>query len=61
MDQIDFIMLVEDEGFDHEDPEQVTALQEIINSGFIWKLQGSWQRFAKDMINAGIVKAPLHA
>lgn len=57
MDTIDFIMMVEDGEFDHENEEHVQALQDMIDSGMVWKLQGFWGRFATQMINLGIVKA----
>ena len=56
MDSLEFIIHVETEGFDPHAPEQVEALQWMIDSGLIWQLQGWWQRFAYSMIKAGIVK-----
>lgn len=55
MESLDFIMHVESEGFDPQDEKQVAALQGMIDSGLIWNLQGSWQKFGTSMINAGIV------
>lgn len=61
MDSLDFIMMVEEGGFDHTDPEQIKALQGMIDTGLVWKLQGSWGRFATQMINVGLVKMPVSA
>jgi hypothetical protein len=58
MDSLDFIMLVEEEGFNAENPEQIKALQGMIDTGLIWKLQGSWGRFAQSMLNVGVVSMP---
>lgn len=55
MDQLDFIMKVETEGFNHEDEKEVEALQKMIDSGLAFQLQGAWGRFARRMIHLGIV------
>jgi hypothetical protein len=56
MSTLDLIMQVESEGFDTRDPAQVAALQEMVDTGLVWKLQGAWQRFASEMIKAKVVK-----
>lgn len=58
MDTIDFIITVESGEFDPENPSHIKSLQEMINSGLIYKLQGSWQRFAQSMIDVGLVFPP---
>lgn len=55
MDTIDFIMLVEEGRFDPANASHVKSLQSLIDSGLVWQLQGAWQRFAKTMIEIGIV------
>lgn len=57
MNMIDFIMMVEGGEFDHENEEHVQALQDMIDSGMAWKLQGFWGRFANQMIQLGVVTA----
>lgn len=58
MDEIDFIMKVETDGFDHENLKEVAALQKMIDSGLAFRLQGFWARFASRMIDLKIVNAP---
>jgi hypothetical protein len=54
MNQLDFIMIVELEGFDSSNPDHVEALQNMINNGMAWKLQGFWGRLAAFAIEEGI-------
>ncbi len=58
MSSLDCIMLVEDGNFDHTDEAQIAAMQEMIDTGLVWKLQVSWGRFAQRLIDAGIVNSP---
>lgn len=37
----------------------VTEIQNLINSGMAWKLEGSVGRFANDMLEAGVCMLPL--
>jgi ABC-type cobalamin transport system ATPase subunit len=37
----------------------VTEIQQQINSGLVWKLEGSVGRFASDMLEAGACMLPL--
>ena len=39
----------------------VDSLQESINSGIIWKMNGSSGRFAMDCLEIGIVMLPKHS
>ena len=57
MDSLDFIMMVENGEFDHDNQEHLNALQEMIDSGLVYQLQGSWGRFANQMIKLGLVTA----
>jgi len=40
------------------DVEIVELFQEMINSGLVWELQGSYGRLAMGMIDQGYVKVP---
>lgn len=58
MSELDFIMKVETEGFDHENEKEIEALQRMIDSGLAWRLQGYWGRFASQMIRLRLVNPP---
>jgi hypothetical protein len=51
MDQVSAIMAYED-GTLGED-ETIALFQELIDSGLVWQLQGSYGRMARDLIAAG--------
>ncbi len=56
MDNLDAIMLIEgDEDADEE--ELLDAWQSLVDSGIVWQLQGSYQRGARQMIEAGLIHA----
>ncbi|MDQ2066757.1 hypothetical protein Q9295_10240 [Xinfangfangia sp. CPCC 101601] len=55
-DEVGFIMEVESEGFDAQNDKHIAGVQEMIRTKLIWQLQGSWQRLATALINAGLVK-----
>jgi len=38
--------------------EQVSLLQELVNTGMVWQLQGSYGRAAKHALDAGWIKPP---
>lgn len=38
--------------------EQVEAWQYLVDTGLAWRLQGWYGRTARDLIAAGIIKAP---
>ena len=40
------------------DQETIDLFQEMVNSGLVWELQGSYGRTAMAMIDVGIVKVP---
>lgn len=48
------------EGGDMDEEELVEFFQEIINSGMVWQLQGSYGRTAQSLINAGHCTLPLN-
>jgi hypothetical protein len=45
------------EGGDMSDEETIEFFQELINSGLVWNLQGSYGRTAKQLIDAGLCTA----
>lgn len=51
MDQVDKIMAFESGELDDEGV--IELFQELIDSGLVWKLQGSYGRTAKALIDAG--------
>jgi len=38
--------------------EIIDLFQEMINSGLVWELQGSYGRLAMNLIDNGVVKVP---
>lgn len=56
MENLDFIMEVEEEGFDPNNEYHVDTLQHMIDTGLVWKLQGFWGRLASRAIDQGIVE-----
>lgn len=50
-DMVDKIMTYEEGGMSEE--EMVAFFQELIDSGIVWKLQGTYGRTAKDLIDSG--------
>lgn len=38
-----------------DDEEIIDFFQELVNSGTVWSLQGSYQRMAQRLIEAGLV------
>lgn len=55
IDTIGFIMKVEDGQFDPENPEDVAALQAMVDSGLAFNLQGFWIRFVRQMVGLGVI------
>lgn len=39
-----------------EDDEMLDAYQHLVDTGIVWKLQGSFGRVAQHMIDAGLIK-----
>lgn len=54
MQDIDAIMALEGDE-DMDELEAAKAMQKLINSGTVWKLQGSYGRSAMDALEAGLV------
>jgi hypothetical protein len=52
MDSLDFIMAFES-GEELTCGEVFAGVQKLIDNGVVWKLQGSWGRLAKNLIEAG--------
>ena len=40
------------------DSEIITLFQEMVNSGLVWELQGSYGRLAMNLIDNGVVRVP---
>ena len=55
MDQVSKIMAFESGELDEEGI--IELFQELIDSGLVWKLQGSYGRTAKALIDAGYCNA----
>jgi hypothetical protein len=51
MDQVDKIIAFEQGDLDEDGIIQL--FQELIDSGLVWQLQGSYGRMARNLINAG--------
>ena len=55
MDQVDKIIAFEQGELDEEGILEL--FQELIDSGLVWQLQGSYGRIAKNLIDAGYCNA----
>ena len=51
MDQVDKIIAFEQGDLDEDGI--IKLFQELIDSGLVWQLQGSYGRMARNLINAG--------
>lgn len=51
MDQVSKIMAFEQGDLDEDGT--IELFQELINSGLVWQLQGSYGRMARNLIEAG--------
>lgn len=56
MDLIDKIIRYEQDDMSHE--EIIQMFQELMNTGLIFGLQGSYQRTATRLMNAGLITIP---
>lgn len=45
------------ENGDMDDEEVIDFFQELVDSGTVWSLQGSYQRAARRLIEAGLIEA----
>ena len=52
MDTLGSIMEYEEGELSYE--ETIELFQELIDTGVVWELQGSYGRVAEDLINAGL-------
>ena len=53
MDTVNFLMEYENGELDHD--QIVAGFQELVNSGLVWRLQGSYGRVAQNLIERGEV------
>ena len=57
MDTVSFIMDFESGQLD--DDAIIAGFQELVNTGLVWQLQGSYGRMAQRLLEAGLIrKAP---
>jgi hypothetical protein len=52
---IDIIEGIEDASFE----EQISAWQQLVNTGLVWQLQGWYGRTAKQLIEQGLIHSPI--
>jgi hypothetical protein len=52
MDTLQFIMDYEDGSLSEE--QVIEGFQDLINTGIVWELQGSYGRMAKSLIEQGL-------
>lgn len=55
-DVLGFIMDYESEGDNLTQEDIINGFQHLLDSGMVWKLQGSYQRMAKSLIDAGLIR-----
>lgn len=55
---LDLIQKVEQGSFRPDNKEDTKQLQSMVDSGMIWNMQPSWQRFAKTMNDLGYIQFP---
>jgi phage antirepressor YoqD-like protein len=58
MDTVSQIMAYE--SGEMEEPEMIAFFQFLLDSGMIYSLQGSYQRTAQQLIEAGLIEQPKH-
>ena len=56
MDTVSQIMAYENG--EMEEPEMIAFFQFLLDSGMIYSLQGSYQRTAQQLIDAGLIEQP---
>jgi phage antirepressor YoqD-like protein len=56
MDTVSQIMAYE--SGEMEEPEMIAFFQFLLDSGMIYSLQGSYQRTAQQLIDAGLIEQP---
>lgn len=52
---IDIIEGIEDASFE----EQISAWQQLVNTGLVWQLQGWYGRTANQLIEQGLIHSPI--
>ena len=56
MTEIDDIMAFE--GGEMSEKDMIKMFQRMVNTGAVWKLQGSYGRQAQSLLEAGLIKYP---
>jgi hypothetical protein len=55
---MDVAKIMDYEAGELDEDEIIALFQELVTSGDVWSLQGSYGRAARDLINAGLVILP---
>ena len=61
MDTLDAIMIIEGDVPETYEGQIIDAWQLLIDTGLAWKLQGSYGRMARHLIEGGLCNAPAQA
>ncbi|MCA8995033.1 MAG: hypothetical protein KDA88_23855 [Planctomycetaceae bacterium] len=56
--EIDFDSMIQFEAGELSDDAVIDLFQRLINSGAVWRLQGFYGRFARDLIDNGYCTLP---
>jgi hypothetical protein len=58
MDTLNAIMIIEGQQSETYEDQIIDAWQHLIDSAVVWRLQGSYGRYAQALIENGICSAP---